>query len=387
MNARNPIDTSRVYIGAGLISGCGALLFTVMPVFVGAMAESLRFSESQLADVIAAFNIGFTVTAIGAMFWIQRANWRLTSGAAVVGAAALFAILSMVGTFVPTLLVSGALGVLLGVLYALVLVILGESSHPDRAFGIKLGLETVPGVALLFLLPAVIVPAYGFSGAVLVLAATTLIIGLATPLLPRRSARRPESPAHETEHRVVVRPVWLPVMALASSLLFFTGIAATWAFLERVAADNGLPSESIGAVLSVGLVISGVGGFAAAGIADRRGRLLPMVFISVVNLAGLWVLAMFKSVGGYAFGSCAFLFTVNFVLAYTFGLTAEVDARGKFVVLSAGALSVGGIVGPAIGGRLAEYSGFSSLFAFSAGCTLACFLCFWAVNRQLPTTY
>ena len=383
MTTRNPIDTSRVYVGAGLVSGCGALLFTVMPAFVGAMAESLQFTESQLGDVIAAFNLGFTAIAIGAMFWIQRADWRLTSGTSVVGAAIVLALMTLANSWLSIVLLSGLLGVMLGTLYALILAILGESDHPDRAFGIKLGLETVPGVAMLFLLPAVIVPAYGFSGAVLALAATVLLIGSATVLLPSRSARREAGFTQQGREEHVGRPVWMPVTALASSLLFFTGIAATWAFLERVAVDQGLPPESVGVVLSIGLIVAGLGGFVAAGIADRWGRLAPMAFITVVNILGLWALGNLNGVGGYAFGSFAFLFTVNFALAYTFGLTAEVDNRGRFVVLSAAALSVGGIVGPGIGGRLAEYSGFGSLLLFSAGSMICSFLCYWIVNRRL----
>ena len=383
MTVKNPIDTSAVYIAAGLISGCGALLFTVMPAFVGAMAESLNFSESQLGDVIAAFNVGFTAIAISAMFWIKRARWRLTSGAAVAGAAAMFTAMAMVHSFLPVLLLSGALGIMLGALYALVLAILGESDQPDRAFGIKLGLETAPGVAMLFLLPAVIVPAYGFSGTVLALAAVILLMGAATWLLPAGSIRAVDGVTAVGGARGGEKPFWMPATALASSLLFFTGIAATWAFLERVAVVRGLPAESVGVVLSTGLIISGIGGFAAAGIGDRWGRLFPMLFITCVNLASLWALVVLEGVAGYALGSCAFLFTINFTLAYTFGLTAEVDARGKFVVLSAAALSVGGIVGPGIGGRLAEYSGFGSLLLFSAICMLASLLCYWLVDRRL----
>jgi predicted MFS family arabinose efflux permease len=385
MTMTNPIDTSKVYIGAGLISGIGALLFTVMPAFVGAMAESLQFSESQLGDVIAIFNVGFTATAISAIYWIQRARWRLTSGVAVVCAAVIFSSMAVVQSFPAIALLALLLGVSLGALYALILAILGESAQPDRAFGVKLGLETLPGIAMLFLLPAMIVPIYGFSGAVLTLAALTLLVGAATTLLPRGSVKTVEEARHSGNGQVDKKPVWMPALALTSSLLFFTGIAATWAFLERLAAVRGLSSEPVGAVLSIGLIIAGLGGFVAAGIGDRWGRLFPLLAVSLVNLAGLWALFGFSTVVGYALGACAFLFTVNFALAYTFGLTAEVDIRGRFVVLSAAALSVGGIIGPGIGGRLLEFSGFGALLAFSAVCMLTSFLSYFSVTRQLPS--
>lgn len=383
MAAGNPIDSTRVYIAAGLVSGCGALFFNVLPVFVGAMAETLGFDESQLGDIVAAFNVGFTLIAISATIWIHRLDWRLVSGLGVIVAALVLAAMSMARGFLPLAGLAALLGIALGALYALVLAILGESDQPDRAFGIKLGIETLPGAIMLFLLPVTIVPAFGFPGVVLALAATALLLGTATFYLPGRTVKGAPMTVRNERKDVSTGAVWMPAAALASSLLFFTGIAASWAFLERIAAVKGLSAGSIGVVLAAGFIICGLGGFCAALIADRWGRLAPVLGIALVNLAGLTALAMFDAVGGYAFGACAFLFTVNFALAYTFGLTAEVDAKGRIVVLSAAALSVGAIIGPGIGGRLAESAGFGSLLLFSAACTLASLGFYWLVTARL----
>ena len=210
MAARNPVDTTKVYIAAGLISGCGALFFNVMPAFVGAMAESFKFSESQLGDVVAAFNIGFTATAVIAMMWIHRIDWRISSGFGVLGAVVVFVAMSLVRTFIPIAILVGALGIMLGLLYALILAILGDSDQPDRAFGIKLGIETLPGALMLFLLPVVIVPVYGFSGVALTLAATALILGSFTFLLPRHSARVKRQSGESLDGAADSGPRWMP---------------------------------------------------------------------------------------------------------------------------------------------------------------------------------
>ena len=121
----------------------------------------------------------------------------------------------------------------------------------------------------------------------------------------------------------------------------------------------------------VGFILSAVGGFAAAIIGGRWGRITPLLGISLVALSGLIILAISTTVPHFALGTCLLLFTVNFGLAYFFGLSAELDLSGKFVVLSATSLSVGGIIGPAIAGRLMEGYSYQHVLGFSAGCIIS----------------
>lgn len=62
-STENPIDKISVYVAAGLISGGGALMFNVMPAFVGAMAQTLAYDESELGDIVAAFQ-----------YWLYRSG-------------------------------------------------------------------------------------------------------------------------------------------------------------------------------------------------------------------------------------------------------------------------------------------------------------------------
>ena len=89
-----------------------------------------------------------------------------------------------------------------------------------------------------------------------------------------------------------------------------------------------------------------------------------------MNLTGLYVLSNSTDVLTFGIGTGLVLFTVNFALAYFFGLSAEIDTSGKFVVVSAAAISVGGVVGPAIAGRLIENYSFNHLLGFSAVCAI-----------------
>lgn len=374
-----PVDSIAVYVGAGLISGCGALFFNVMPVFVGALADSFAATTAQLGDLVVAFNVGFTAAAVTAIFWAPAARYRVASRIAVSVIVLTLVLMSRAQSLHLIAALLAILGIAMGSLYSIVLAILASSRQPDRAFGVKLGLETLPGTLLLFLLPAVVAPRWGFDGVVLAMAMGAALLGFATILLPRGWS---ETAARGSTRRFSFD--WRPATAFASSLFFFTGVAASWAFLELLADRKHLSAQSVGTILSIGFVLSGVGGFAAAAISRRFGVLAPMICIAIVNWAGLWALGGSSDIIGYAFGSCAFLFTVNFALAYTFGLTADVDTGGGFVVLSAAALSVGAIIGPGVGGRLVESGGFGTLLAFSAVCTLMSLICHVAVASGLP---
>lgn len=369
----NQIDKASVYIAAGLVSGAGALMFNVMPVFVGAMAETLAYDESQLGDTVAVFNLGFTLISLTAVFWIRKIDWRaaglFTTAMAVIG----LLLLSTTQAYSKILLFIGLVGLAMGGLYALALVVLGDSNNPDRAFGLKLGLETLPGVVLLFVLPTFIVPAGGFSGAVYTMAGTVVLLGIASIFLPPKGEKTATTKTTNTATNHSSN-ITLPLLALGSSLVFFTGIAASWAFLELLANAKGLASDKVGSVLAVAFIICGFGGFIAAALGDKYGRKLPFITIILINWLGLWCLASFSSLQGYAVGACLLLFSVNFALAYTFGLTAEVDVKGKLIALSAASLSIGATIGPTIAGRLVETQGFSMVLLFSASCSLVALL-------------
>ena len=377
----NVIDRKSVYISAGLISACGALMFNVLPVFVGALAEAFSFSESQLGDIIACFNIAFTLIAISALFWIRAINWRLTSAIGVLISIIAFVLMPFSQSYVSIIALTAGVGIGMGMLYALVMAILGDSDFPDRAFGLKLGLETIPGAIGLFVLPTFIFPNFGFSGVALSLAGLLLVLGIATFWLPAHNKNRSDLAAKTVSHAQssastpnhtssATRSHFLSAVALLSSLAFFTGIVASWAFLDLLASNKGLSAEDVGKVLSIGFIICGIGGFAAAMIGTRWGQIKPFVFIIVVNLFGLWQLSIFNGLSGYAVGACLFLFSVNFALAYTFGLTAKVDDSGKLVVLSAAVLSIGAIIGPFFSGRIVENYGYNNMLLFSGVCLL-----------------
>jgi MFS family permease len=381
----NPIDKPSVYIAVGLISGVGALVGSTMPMILGSMAQAFNFSESQLGDIMAVFNLTFTAIAIAALFFIRLINWKFTSILGIGLSVTSLLALNLVSSFWAMAILFGLLGLGIGGLYALGMVIMGDSENPDRAFGIKLGLEAFPATVLLLILPTFVIPIYGFTGLIYAMAAMCLIIGFCSGLLPARGVQHQAKPAVSADQKSSVA-AWsfttdiIPsIFSLSAGIIFFSGILATWAFLEIIGIEKGFLPSRIGWALSLGMIMSAVGGFVAAWLGRKLGRSVPMLLILVVNLASLVMLLQSTAITSFTLGVLLFTFCVNYGLAYFFGLSAEIDISGRLVVLCATTLSVGGIVGPALGGRLMEANGFEYVLLFSAICSCLAVLIYVAV--------
>lgn len=374
----NPIDKTSVYICAGFVSAAGALLLNVLPLLFGALSEQYGFGEHQLGSLAMAMNLGFGVLGLASLLWIRRVSWRvisLLSSALVV--AAILCMLAL-PSYETLLMVMALAGAGTGALYALAMTIFGDSAQPERAFGFKLGMETIPGAVLLMILPVAVAPVWGFQGMLITLAISMVLMGVAPlPWVPSRSERLAQvrsdvAPTASKESRVIV---WLSLIA---SLVFLTGIMSVWAFLELMGKKTGLSSDTIGAVLAVGFIINAGGGFIASSIGLKAGRFLPVAAVISAEVVGLVALGQFSSLTTYVVGAMCLLFSIGFVLAYTFGVMAEFDLSGKLVALGALCLSIGAAIGPAVGGLLIEAYGYTAVLLFSGGCSVSVLLVYGA---------
>ena len=133
--------------------------------------------------------------------------------------------------------------------------------------------------------------------------------------------------------------------------IFFAGISALWAFIERIGNDAGYDGSDVGLALSVSLVVAMSGSFLAAALGDRFGFFKPVLAALVVTVVAL--LALDRALYTYYFaGACLFALAYGFALPMQVTIVSCFDTKGEFVVLTAAAIALGGIVGPAVAGFL-----------------------------------
>ena len=384
----NPIDRGSVYVAVGFLSGIGILISTTMPMVIGGLIEGLNFSETQAGDLVAIFSLTFTAIAVASLLFIRRVNWKFTAlTMSAICALALFAV-TLSSHYQTLISVFGVMGLGMGGLYALGMTVLGDSSNPDKAFGLKLGYESMPAIIALFAFPVLIIPEYGLKGMMYAMAAMAVIVAPLSFLVPSRGVKgggASESNLADVSEIAAKRsktPLGLSITTLVASIIFFSGVIATWAFLEVIGGIKGLPADKVGIILALGMVSATIGAFVAAALGNKKGRNFPMIAIIILNVLSSVLIWQSTSLFAFALGAISFTFCINYALAYFFGLSAEIDFSGRFVALSTTTLSLGGVIGPAIAGRLIEGSGIGAVLGFSAFCTVLSLILYMVVVRR-----
>lgn len=357
-------DVNRVtsIAAASMISAAGSAVFLLLPLLLGGAAEALALDDERTGLIASSYFLGFLLVCLSAPLWIRRLNWRrvgwagfgLLSGGLVAGA---------YSDNYNLLLTAMALsGIGAGTVFGLAICVISDTREPDRNFGFKLVAEQVIGAALLFMLPVFVTPIWGFKGLMLCLALVLGLLALAIPWLPERGAQRDSNRTGVSVGAASSFPVWVALTAL---MVYFAGLSGLWAFVERLAADHSISAEAIGQALSIGVIGGGFGALAAGLLADRFGRVWPLLG-STLALGG--VLAIYAgplTALSFTLGTVLFSGVWNFGLAYQMGIVVSLDRKGNLSVLISSFLSLGAIIGPALAGMLISGADYGNVFIFT----------------------
>jgi predicted MFS family arabinose efflux permease len=378
----HPIDNAKTMTATCTIAGVAGATFGSLPLLVGTVADGLRLSDQQAGYLPSAMYVGYTIAAVSAFYWVRRYNFRVTAAAGIVTTAASYFAAAFASSYYTILLLITICGFGIGVLYSISTTIVSDSRDPNRAFGMKLGVETVPGVLMLFVLPAMIIPRWGFGGVAVTLGGFAALTAITIGWLPKEGTRQSESNAVAGAIEASVL-AWLSLIPI---FLFFSGIVGVWSFLERYSHALSLDPAETGIVLAGTLIASVVGGFAAASVGSRFGESAPIKFTMFIYVAGTVGLWFSTSLLGFGVSSVMLLFTLNLGLTFLIGSTARFDVRGNFVVLTTAAITAAVIVGPVLAGYLIEAVGYGALFAMTISvglCALGLHMAITAKARRL----
>lgn len=364
-NAQDDINTRSSIAATSIISAAGAAIFLILPILLGGAAEHLQLDEEQAGLIASSYFVGFLLVCLSAVFWIRRFDWQYVSGIGFLLLSGGLAAAAFVDQYNMLLALMALSGIGAGILFGLAVCVLSDTDDPDRYFGIKLLAEQVVGAALLFLLPMFVTVQWGFPGLMRTVAIVLGVLGLATFWLPKRGTRgvASVSSSDRSATKATVWPVWAALIAL---MIYFAGLSGLWAFVERIATQQGIDAVTIGKALSFGLVGGGLGAFAAALLGDRFGRLFPLVLSTGLLATVIFVYSSAFDALLFAVATFVFSGVWNYGLAYQMGIVVSLDKRGNLSVLISSFLSLGAIVGPALAGMLIGEQGYVGLYLFTA---------------------
>ena len=350
------LNSFRSLTAANYLGSIGALTIVILPGIVGVIADSLQLSPGQVGLVMSADIITMAAAMGITAFLIHKSNWRVMAAAALVVLLAGSLLSIQANSYQAMILARLIAGIGEGMAVSVAFAIFGGTRNPDRQFAIYLVVILTVAASLLYFIPAIL----AFGGKTYIFAVISLLIAinfLFVPWLPI---------SHGEEHSSLIKeekplPYVLVGLGLATVFLYFMAQGEAWAFMERIAANAGLSGQTIG----TSLALSNIGGIAGALIAAlasvRFGRAWPIIISAVISIAGLVVLS--GDINGLSFGMATmlYIFGWNLTQPYFSGIMAELDPKGRVVVMMGAVQTAGLGLGPGVVGMMINNNDFSAV--------------------------
>ncbi|KAB7769493.1 MFS transporter [Xanthomonas sp. LMG 12461] len=368
------------------IGAIALLILGVQPIVLGALVEQHLITLPGVGVVamgeIIALGIGVALgDALLPVSW-QRATAVV---AALLAAALNLATVQAQGDAAFVALRAAA-GLAEGLLVWVATVSIVRAATPDRVTAVFMVLQALAQIALAAALALWVLPAAGWQGGFVAMAATCLLV---LPLAAALSVPASLAPAADAQcaATATARLRWSPatLAPLLVAFLQMSGIGALWAYLEPLALRAGLDAHAAQLQTSWVLGMQIVGGLAAI-YWVRRLSVTATLTLGSVALCVV-AAAMYRVPGNAALGFAAvcvaFGFAWMFLMPFHVGLALRADAQGRVAVLVPAAQLIGSACGPLLASLLLHADDPAPVPLVGLGFALAAaLLALWIGRRQ-----
>lgn len=339
----------------------GPAAIILMPLIVGGLIDSYGFSDQQAGAVATAEGLGLVLGLLTAALWVRSVGWR----SALLTGLAIYA-----GLNFGSPLIEGHTGIVIlralsgfvgGGVFAIVVAALGDNREPDRAFGIAQAVQGLVMGALFVWAPALMSDA-GINSLFYLMAFLALIAMLFLPRFPQYGVVDATPAPQDTPNTVSQSGVPIALYAgLFGGFAYYLAVFGFWGFIERMGVQAGLEETTIGYALGVSQLAAIFGALLAAAAAQRFGRVIPMLIALMGQLWVLWVLVGQFSAWAFYAGACLYQGLYVMATAYQLGVIAQLDSKGKFIVVMTALQGLGAALGPSIAAGLINDGDYSSI--------------------------
>lgn len=368
-------------ISACTLSAAGSLVFNAFPLFLGKIAGALGSNDEQLGMLGTSYLAGFAIVALFAPIWMPRFSWKISAIAGyvlVIAAAALLQTASMTSINY----VMAQLGFGSGILFTIALGVVSAARDPDSAYGWKLMAEMFLAGLLMAAMTLKIINSLGYNGFIFGIIFLYGCTTLALINLPRNFLKTEEKESPKAKYKQN-NPAILATLALFFQFSIFSGL---WAFMERIGTEINIEKDIISSILIASLAAGFIGALTCALMGKRFGQRSPILLSMGLTLICIASFNFSSDVFVFALSACAFNALLQFVTATQMALITELDTNGRFTVMIAFILALGGAAGPGIFGTIIENIGFFGGYLWTAAFTLtAAGLTFLATEQRSNT--
>lgn len=356
----SPAVWGAIYLGVA-----AATLPDVLPVMVGVLAGKLGFGVVRAGYVASANMAGLALGSVLCAILVRRWSWQtlICAGAA-----------TMIGTNFLTMLVASfpqvatlrlVSGVGEGVVAAICYAAMGQSRQPERALAFYVAGQGLVGALGMGVIPGIVERAGWPWLFVLISVGALPAFWLARPIGALRVGQ-----AENVRATLRGAVPWLSAYALAGILVFFVGMSAVWAFVERMGHAKAIDLVHLSIALSASSIANMAGSLLVGVLAHRLSTVVGVTSGLAIVIAGLLILIASNSWQPYLVGVSMFFFVWGFYYPFQFKLLANVDIGGKLTVLIPVVTAGGLALGPAIGGLLLAGGGAALVCAFGIACVI-----------------
>lgn len=368
-------------VACALVVGSVALLVLgLLPILLGELLSAGRLSLEGLGLVAMAeiVSLGLGVLLGDLLLPLTRLR-TVTVAAALIAGALDLGTLQASGDVGFALLRAGA-GFAEGALVWATTAVIVRCPKPDRVAGIFFVMQTAAQALLGFGLARLVIPAAGWQGAYLLLAALALVPAFAAAGLPPALASL-ASAAH-TGFRWSAQTV----LPLAAIFLQMAALSSLWSYVEPLGQRAGFASAQVQTLIAAALVVQMAGGLTGSALVRR---LAPAVtLLAATALLGLLALGVTQTAGGaslaFALLCAAFAFTWLFMTPYQTGLAFVADGSGRVASLAPVAQLLGVAAGPLAASFVVDGDEVAAVPWISAGCAAAAVLVLAVVAFRHP---
>jgi predicted MFS family arabinose efflux permease len=363
------LDKPAIVLAAAATGTAAVLVFALLPVIGGTMADHYQLDDVQTGLVASAYFSVYALIALTSSSWIRKLDWNLAKRIGYSGMLAGLMLCVFAGSFELACLGLAIVGAGAGLLFPISLTLVSDMEKVDRTYAIKISAEQLVPAGLLFLLSSALFAGYGQAQLLLALMGVVILCVLLSYALPGAG----NATKHSEDKRA--GDLLLSVLSLVALAISFAGFAGLWAFFERIAVASALDPAFTATWLAVGLITSGVGPLCAAVLGDKLGRSLPLAGASIISVLCLLILLGDITATRYAATLALLPLAYYFGITYMFSVIAEADHNGKMAGQMSFALAVGAGSGPALFGMVKADGGpvvlaMGALMATGAGLML-----------------
>ncbi len=375
-------------IVAAILMGCtGVFAIMAQPILVEVMVAKLGMDGAAAGRITAVEALGTALGPVLALYWMTRVPWR------VMGAAALAVVIggNLLCAFETDATLLAALRFLVGLLgegtaFALAMAIVSGSAQKDRNFALLIAAQVLLGVGFFLTLP--LPRDAGVAGVLLPLAGLALLALLTVGWIPQPAAAGGHGAA--AGHAGPIAPA---LAALGVLAVWCTGLGALWAFVKLVGLSVTCPGcdevaaaaakVRVGQALGLSTLVAVVGALAAAALADRFGRILPVTIALGVQV--VMVLLLQGEMPWWQFAATAATFQAfwNLTGPYMMGTVALNDTTGRISLLIPTAQIGGFFLGPTLVGVFMSDGDLGAVNRVSAACIALALVLFIPVARRV----